>query len=68
MEKIISILADGQWHHFSDIASIYYATLAYRKGYLERKEEKIISYRADGTKMVLIWYIFKIKIINGKLI
>ncbi len=61
MEKITSILTDGQWHHFSNITHIYYATLAYRKGYLDRKEEKIISYRADGTKEILIWYVFRIK-------
>ena len=61
MKKITLILADGQWHHFSDIASIYYATLAYRKGYLERKEEKVISYRVDGTKEILIWYVFRIR-------
>ena len=66
MKKIILILADGQWHHFSDITSIYYATLAYRKGYLKRKEEKVISYRADGTKRILIWYVFKIKTTYGK--
>ena len=68
MKKIISILVDGQWHHFSDISSIYYATLAYRKGYLERKKEEVISYKANGTKVILIWYVFRIKNIDGELI
>ena len=61
MEKITLILADGKWHHFSDITSIYYATLAYRKGYLERKKEEVISYKANGTKKILIWYVFRIR-------
>ena len=67
MEKIMSILSDGQWHHFSDIASIWYATLAYHKGYLERKEECII-YEGDGTKKKIKRYIFKLKNTDGKLI
>ena len=68
MEKIISILADRQWHHFNDISSIYYATLAYRKGYLKRKKEEVVSYEANGTKVVLTWYIFRIKNIDEELI
>ena len=61
MKKITLILADGQWHHFSDIASIHYATLAYHKGYLERKKEEIILYKTDGTKTILTWYVFRIR-------
>ncbi len=67
MNKITSILSDGQWHHFSDIDSIWYATLAYRKGYLERKEECIV-YEADGIKKKIKRYVFKLKNTDGKLI
>ena len=68
MKKITSILSDGQWHHFSDIDSIWYATLAYRKGYLERKEEESIIQNADGKERKIKYYIFKLKNTDGKLI
>lgn len=62
MNKITSTLSDGQWHHFSDIASIWCATLAYRKGYLERKEEEVIVHKADGKESKIKRYVFKLKI------
>ena len=68
MNKITSILSDGQWHHFSDVASIWYATLAYRKGYLERKEEEVIIHKADGKESKIKRYVFKLKNPDGKLI
>ena len=68
MNKITSILSDGQWHHFSDIASIWYATLAYRNGYLERKEEEVIIHKADGKESKIKRYVFKLKDTDGKLI
>ena len=68
MNKITSILSDGQWHHFSDVASIWYATLAYRKGYLERKEEEVIIHKADGKELKIKRYVFKLKNPDGKLI
>lgn len=68
MDKITSILSDGQWHHFSDVASIWYATLAYRKGYLERKEEEVIIHKADGKESKIKRYVFKLKNPDGKLI
>lgn len=45
-------LADGNWHHFKDVASSYFAGLAHLDGRIERKEEKVISYRADGTEVI----------------
>ena len=68
MNKITSILSDGQWHHFSDVASIWYATLAYHKGYLERKEEEVIIHKADGKESKIKQYVFKLKNTDGKLI
>lgn len=68
MNKITSILSDGQWHHFSDIASIWYATIAYRNGYLERKEEEVIIDKADGKESKIKRYVFKLKNPDGKLI
>ena len=68
MNKIKSILSDGQWHHFSDVASIWYATLAYRNGYLERKEEEVIIHKADGKESKIKRYVFKLKNPDGKLI
>ena len=68
MNKITSTLSDGQWHHFSDIASIWYATIAYRKGYLERKEEECVMKGADGKERKVRHYIFKLKNPDGKLI
>ena len=68
MNKITSTLSDGQWHHFSDVASIWYATIAYRKGYLERKEEEVIIHKADRKKSKIKRYIFKLKNPDGKLI
>lgn len=68
MNKITSTLSDGQWHHFSDIASIWYATIAYRNGYLERKEEEVIIHKADGKESKIKRYVFKLKNPDGKLI
>ena len=68
MNKITSILSDGQWHHFSDVVSIWYATIAYRKGYLERKEEEVIIHKADGKESKIKRYVFKLKNPDGKLI
>lgn len=53
-------LTDGAWHHFSDIASIYYAGLAHLDGRVERKEEEIISYRADGTEVIKTIVMFRL--------
>lgn len=67
MKKITSILSDGQWHHFSTINSIWYATVAYHKGYLLRKEEEFTVYE-DGKEWTVRWYVFKLKSTDGKLI
>ena len=68
MNKITSTLSDGQWHHFSDIASIWYATIAYRNGYLARKEEESIIQNADGKEHKIKYDVFKLKNPDGKLI
>ena len=68
MNKITSTLSDGQWHHFNDIASIWYATIAYRNGYLERKKEESIIHNADGKERKIKYYVFKLKNPDGKLI
>ena len=67
MKKITSILSDGQWHHFSNVNSIWYATVAYHKGYLERKEEEFIVHE-DGKEWRIKWYVFKLKSTDEELI
>ena len=60
-------LADGKWHHFNDITSIYYAGLAHLDGRIERKEKKVISYTPDGTEIVKTIVMFKLPDGNKKI-
>lgn len=60
------ILADGKWHHFNDIVSIYYACLAHLDGRIERKEEKVISYTPDGAERVKTIVMFRLPDGNKK--
>lgn len=60
MMKWEKTLADGKWHHLTDITSIYHAVVAHRNGQLEKKEEKVIEYRADGRKVIKTIVMFKL--------
>lgn len=57
-------LADGTWHHFTDIASIHYANVAHLDGRVEKREKKVISYTPDGTEIIKTIVMFKLS--DGK--
>ena len=65
MAKLKEILADGEWHHLTNVASIYHAVVACRNGQLEKKEERVIDYLADGTEVIKTIVMFRLP--DGKL-